>query len=417
MTETKPQESYYGDDVIDLRELVKTLLKYKWIILAATLLAALAAFLMDNFLLDSQYEASAHIGIRRPTFYANLEPSIENPSALEDYRNLSDLTKSLPELAEADDIWMSVCEELDLICVGEGRNKPDLEASLIGTNQLKLTVSCEDPARCAEFANLWAEEVTYRWNTLYGNESLNLEQIAEDVDSARQLWAESQAILEAYLPESKINVVEVQLDQAKSKLTRYLNEIEANELLIRTARGLDKRLADLAQSGELLLGEALSLIGLQQRTTGGISGTQLQLPGEDLLGVDYTVATARVSLGDLIRALEAQNATLEEDLPELEIQVISLTLDLEVEGYKIQQLEQERDKVRQAYQVLAGHRDETEINQRNQGEAAYCVAKARVPQEESGPSTEMVVALAGIAGGILSVVIVYVYSWWTSFED
>lgn len=27
MTETKPQESYYGDDVIDLRELVKTLLK------------------------------------------------------------------------------------------------------------------------------------------------------------------------------------------------------------------------------------------------------------------------------------------------------------------------------------------------------------------------------------------------------
>ncbi len=40
MAENKPQDPYY-EDVIDLRELVETLLKYKWIILAATLLAAL----------------------------------------------------------------------------------------------------------------------------------------------------------------------------------------------------------------------------------------------------------------------------------------------------------------------------------------------------------------------------------------
>ena len=418
MTEHNPPNSVYYDDMIDLRQLVKTFWNYKWIIIATTLVAALAAFLTSKYLLREQYEASAHIGIRRPTFSADLEPGIENPSTLQDYRDLTDLTKSLPALAEADDVWLTVCQQMELNCQGKDRDEPDLEASLIGTNQLKLTVTCKDPELSAEFANLWAEEVIHRWNRLYGNESINLEQIQEEVENARQLWSKTQQSLKAYLPLSKINVVEVQLFQAKDKLSLYLNEIESNQNLIRDAQALDVRLNRLDQNRVLPVGESLTLIALQLRTSGEASDqaseAQFQLPSEQILGVGYSVEAARESIRELISALESQNTSLEGDLPVIEGEITSLAVELEDENYKVQQLTHDRDRAYQVFQFLSGYLDETEINQNNQMKAAYNVAQARVPVGSSGQSALMMAALAGMVGLIISAGGVLVYSWWTS---
>lgn len=417
MTEQPQPEPYYYEDIIDLRELIRTLWNYKWTIIAATLLAAVAAFLTDNFILPPQYEASAHVGIRRPTFQADLEPSIENPSSIENYQQLRNLTDSLPELAESDDVWQSVCQEMGLKCVGEDDEKPDLKATLVGTNQLKLTVTCEDPQQSAEFANVWAGEVIRRWNMLYGSESINLSKIEEEVAEARQRWEQTQNNLEAYLPQSKVNVVQVQLEQAEQNLNRYMDEMEGNERLIRDARSLDNRLQGLAPSAQLPVGEALSLIALQQRTTGGISGTQFQLPGAEILGQDFTVADGRKGIAGLITALEDQNASLADALPTLEEEIASLAVELESEQHKISQLEQERDRARQEYSSMAGYFDEARINKENQGPASYSIAPARVPQRESGQSTIMIVALAGIVGVMIALGSVLIYSWWTTGEE
>jgi len=417
MTENIPRDPYSYENVIDIRELVKTLLKYKWIIIAITLVVALAAFLVSKFLIPDQYEASALIGIRRPTFYADTEPGIENPSILQDYRNLTDLTQSLPVLAKEHDVWLSVCQQMELTCVGEDNVRPSLDAVLIGTNQLELTVTCREPERSAEFANLWAEEVINRWNRLYGNESINLEQIQEEVEQARQLWSETQLTLEAYLPQSKISVVEVQLIQAKNKLTLYLVEIESNKNLIRDAHSLDNRLTSLNQNGNLPVGEALTLIALQLRTSGEDSKAQFQLPSEEILGVGYSVEAARKSLKELISSLEEQNDTLEDDLSMIEGEISSLALELEKDKFKVQQLTHERNRAYQAYQILSGYLDDSEINQNNQMEAAYKIAQAQVPVKSSGQSTIMLTVLAGSVGLMIAVGGVFVYNWWTSEEE
>ena len=412
MTEKKLAEPIYYEDVIDLRTLVKTLFQYKWIIIGASVLSALAAFMISVFILPPTYEASAHIGIRRETFYADFEPSIENPSGLEDYGNLSDLTRSLPELAKAEDVWLSVCEQMGMDCTGKKSDCPELDASLLGINQLKLTASCENPQRCAEFANLWAEEVILRWNTLYGNEDIDLDQIAAEVEEARENWAESQAILEAYLPDSRINVVESQLEQAQHELRQLLLDIEENKKIIRDATSLDARLANLPQNNRLFLGDSLSLIALQQRTSGQISGTQFQMANGELLGQGYSVAAARDDITSLTTSLEEQTLNIESLLPNLENKITELVLSLERESYQIDQLTQERDRAEQAYHALARHLDEVALNLHYQGKSAYLLAQARIPDMESGISTVLVLIACFILTGVIVSGGVLVYKWW-----
>lgn len=418
MTENKSQDPYHYDDVIDLRELIKTLLKYKWIIVAAVVLSALAAYLTSKFILSPKYEASAHIGITLPSFEVDLEPSINNPSPLDDYRLLTETTKALPGLAKAVEVWLSICEEMDLTCLGEDNDKPELEAALVGTSQLKLTVTSEDPEKAAEFANLWAKEVIKRWDLIYGIGDIDFLQLEEEVAQALETWNTAQKTLEDYLTESQINVVEVQLNQAEGELARYLRDIESNESIIRDASSLDARLGGLNQSDKLLIGDALSLVGLLQRTTDGDveGGIQFQITGTDIYGQDYTIADTRETLTDLIFALESQNGDLEIQLAGLEEEINTLTLDREVEQFRINLLKQERDRARSNYQALAGYLNEALIALEHNGKAAYCVAKAVVPQEAES-NTLINTALVGMVGLMLSTGGIFVFTWWTEEEE
>ena len=412
MPQNTPPETYYYEDMIDLRALIITLWTNKWIIIGTTLLAALVSLLISIFVLPPQYEASSQIGIRRETFYADFEPSIENPSALEDYRNLSDLTQSLPQLAEAEDIVLTVCAEMGLVCTGDDHNRPDIGATMLGSNQLKLTVNCEVPERCADYANHWAEEIIKRWNTLYGNAGIDLEQLEREVNQARENWIEAQVSLENFLPESRLQVVDTQLIQAQNELNQSLLDIENNNRIIRDAVALNTRLASLLQIGQLTLGDALSMIALQQRSTGGISGAQFQLPEGVLLDGGYSVTAARENLGFLITSLEEQNQEIEGTLPELEEKITGLALQLENEAYLLSQLTVERDRAKEAYQALAGHLDEVTLNLRYQGESAYLLAQARVPEMESGQSTILIILVSSAAAGFLAACGVLSYHWW-----
>jgi len=417
MTENKLQDPYYYEAVIDLRALVHTLLNYKWIIIAATLLAALTAFITFKFILSPKYIASAHIGINQPTFSVYIESSINNPYPLNDYQIFEELTKQLPVFAHSDEVLISVCEEMNIPCMREGNDIPDLVATLINPNYLILTVTSGSPERSTEFANLWAGELINRWNMLYSRENIDLIQVEKEVAQALENWNTARNALEEYLLESQINVVEVQLSQAKGKLTSYLNEIEAIKSIIRDASSLDARLADQNQNGKLLIGDSLSLAGLLQRATGGVSGTQFQFSGTDIYGQEYTIAESRETLADLVSALENQNVTPEIQLVDLEGEITTLGLEWESKQYHISLLEQERDRALSDYQVLSGYRDEAQIAPEYEGMVAHIISNAVVPQEVSGLSTTVLVALAGLMGLMISVVSVFVYAWWNSEKE
>lgn len=123
------------------------------------------------------------------------------------------------------------------------------------------------------------------------------------------------------------------------------------------------------------------------------------------------------NLDALIRALLNQNQTLTANTESIEAEITALSVELEEEQAQIEQLKMERDRAREEYSALAGYLDETRLNHQNQKQAAYSIARAVVPRAESGQSTIAIVALAGIIGGVIAGVCVFVYSWWNEDEE
>jgi uncharacterized protein involved in exopolysaccharide biosynthesis len=137
------QPVYYEDE-IDLREIFKSLLRYKWWILGTTVAFAVVALLVAKFILPKTYSATAYIMITKPALTAELsivdsEPNIQSSPHIPDSRSLIDLTK-------ADDLVLSVFEEVRSMNTASESDelasfKDQLNPVLVGTNQFKLEVT------------------------------------------------------------------------------------------------------------------------------------------------------------------------------------------------------------------------------------------------------------------------------------
>ena len=407
--EQQPQPTYY-EDTLDLRAMVKTLLRWVWLIILAGLLAAVTAFLTSKFVLSPQYESTALVAITEPSLIAELEPSIQVEMQMPD-------TQALADLAQSEDLLLKVYQSpgvSELLepdsTFGGFRNRA--EATLVGSNQLRLTVTDSNPQRAARVANVWADCTADRLNDLYGATEENYEQLKQQAETARQNWDTAQAALKQVLPKSQVDVLQTQLGQAKTNLSTYLAQLDRNELLIEDVRSLDVRLEALNQNAVIPAGEALSLMALQQRASGALEGTQIQLPGPDVLGEGYTVRQARASLDELVQSLQAQNEDFEALLPTLETRIKGLNVQLEEEQYQLDQLREQRDLARSAYRALSGQLEETRITLAQGDQTAKVAAQAWAPEEPSGPNTLMNTALAGIVGLMLAVGAVFVIEWW-----
>ncbi|MGB2956423.1 MAG: Wzz/FepE/Etk N-terminal domain-containing protein, partial [Anaerolineales bacterium] len=310
MTEQNAQTPDYYENVIDLRQLVKIVLNYKWIIIGVTVIAALVSFLISAFVLSPKYEANAYVTLIEPIITAELEYSIQVSPALPE-------TGALAELAEADAVIDQVAVSLNLLDYIE-ENKPDMAASLQGESQLHLQVTATDPEIAAQIANGWAQEMVLRINDLYGIGSSTIGVLESEVQKAKDNWNIAQESLETYLPQSQMEILEVQLAEQKNSLARYLNRIEGNRILISDGEVLKSQLADLDKDHKLSTGSALSVIALQQRAAGGISGTQFQFQADQVLGQGYLVEAGKNDIERLIGALKTQNEEFTAELTIIE---------------------------------------------------------------------------------------------------
>lgn len=401
---TNNQTSYFYEEVIDLRELIKTLLKYKWVIIGVTLSLGIAVFLVSSLFLPPTYEASAFVAITEPVIIAELDPSIQISPSMPD-------TDALAELAEAEEIKGKVSEKLGMDDFFE-ETKPEMEASLKGKNQVLLRVTTKSPELSAEIANAWADVFVKQLNELYGTGEQTIVTLEEEVENAREKWNRAQAALEDYLPQSRVEVLQVQLSDTKNSLGRYLNRIEHNKILVSDAEALLSQMDELNENDNLSTGNALSIIALQQRASGGISGTQFQIQNNEILGEDYLVSEGKDSIQQLIISLEEQISKFQSEIPVLETQISELSVDLEGEKFKVEQLEQERDLARNAYNALSNQLEETRIKQSQEEFSAKIATNAVVPRKKSGPNFVMNTALAAFLGLLISIGGTLFFDWW-----
>lgn len=365
--------------------------------------------MISAYVLSPKYEANAYVTITELIISAELESSIQVSPALPE-------TGALAELAEADSIIDQVAVFLNLADYLE-ENKPDMEAFLQGKSQLHLQVTATNPEIAAQIANGWAQVLVLHLNDLYGTGSSTIVVLESEVQKAKDNWNLTQEALEIYLPQSQVEILEVQLAEGKNSLTRYLNQIELNRILISDGEVLKSQFAVMDKDLKLSTGSALSVIALQQRAAGGISGTQFQFQADEILGQGYLVEDGKSDLERLIGALKTQNEEFTAELTIIEESIGELSAALESERHKVELLTQERDLARSAYTALANQLEETRITQSQEEHSAKIGAEAMIPRESSDPNVILNTGLAAILGGMLGVSIVIIYTWWIEDKE
>jgi uncharacterized protein involved in exopolysaccharide biosynthesis len=391
-------ETTFTGEVIDLKELILTLWRKKWLIVGFSLLFGLLAFLISSYLIPKKFQASAVITITERNTWVSME------------------VKGLPQLAASDQLLDQIYEEFGKTDL-EGELLSDLTADAVVRSQLILRVTAEEPDLAAEAANRWAELVVDKLNALYGTSESSLKSLEEQVTKAETDWSSAQVALEEYLSESQQDLYTAQLSAAQAALVDILSEIERNQLLISDVAAIEAQLEGLDPTEPLNTGIALSLIILQGRAATGpgeLISTTLQ---DHALPADLSIAEAVLALNQFRTALEDQNQWLSGEKASLEEDISRLAVSYEEEENKIEKLKVERNLAQTNYNALARDLDKGEALQVE--EASYIVvsSSALPPRDPISPNVIANTGFAGVSAALLIMVGILFYEWWVGQED
>jgi len=404
----------YNDVEIDLRKVVLTLWRGRWVIIALTLVAAVAAFALSKWVLPERYQAIAHVTITKPilvfqdavdtggiTIGASL-PDLVSVVELSTTQSLLEKVTASPEIANS---WDDDTESLISM----------VEAFIVGWDQVRLQVSDKDPVRAADLTNAWAERVAEQINMLYG-----VDAIAQDLDAqvvhALDKYSDAQAALEDELSKSQVVALGKHLNSTANDLTCVLSRNSAAARIIEDLQIFEQGLRAQSGNASLTLGDALALTTLQQRTSAsqicasGTQNPQLQF-GTDTL-FDIPVAQAFTTIAQMKVALQTQQPLLGEEQARLEEEIPSLKRDLENAQYQVTQLTQARDQAQALHAALLQQQGRINIILMTSAKIATISSPAVTPEKKSSPNTVMNTALGGIMGLILGVFWIFVAGWW-----
>jgi len=406
---SEKKEFYIPDDVIDLRELVKTLLKYKWFIIAAVIVTAGSAFLISKFLVPKQYEATSYVIVTEPSLVADLESSIQVEPNVPDIEAITDLIQAdsiLREVYEIKEVEQILEDGLQFTSF-----KSKFQARLVGSSQLRLQVINHDPECAALIANIWADVVVDHLTSLYGTTQGAYAQLNEQLQTAQQAWGDKQQQLVAALADSQVEALESQLIQGQNVLMKIHQKIENNKLL----------LADLNMFGELLstrpgdetlrFEDLITILALRQRWMGDLDKLQLEFDRESLYGSEYSTAQAQNMILVMMEIISQDNLRLEEELSIQEELLPSLKADLEQAKYYEELRRDERDLAHSAYVALSAQVEETRISLVHEDQTAKIAATADRPEAPVRPRIMLTSALSGLAALVISLVSVLLFDW------
>ncbi|MCK4816098.1 hypothetical protein KA005_10020, partial [bacterium] len=151
---------------------------------------------------------------------------------------------------------------------------------------------------------------------------------------------------------------------------------------------------------------------IQQRVSGGITGTQFQFQGEEIFSSGYSVINGQESILNLIKAVEEQIKEFGDEIAVIEQRILDTAVELESEKYMVDGLTQERDIARSAYTALANQLEEIQITQAQDENSVKIAASAVIPQKPQKPSVPINTILAAIAGFMLSTIWILFSDWW-----
>lgn len=412
------------DDVLDLRPLVRTILR-GWRIL--TILTIIPTILALFFLYQGAavYQADAYLLVTRTN--TKLSLAEEFPTISEPVDSRSRIA-SITTIAESESISLQVYDQIKDLPGAENIQQQNFGGRLkVASNGdvLILTAASKDPILAAEIANTWAEVTMRTLNMAYSGQQ-PLTSIQQQVQVARQEYEKSQKQVEDFIKTNDSEILATHLAESNaiynaisSKRTNSIklltDRINNLDILIIQGESLKQQFQDQSNSNAGALGDSLALM-MARASTLGVDHENMTLNLSDLSTLQSTSASLFADINGLVQVAKSEKQAAETELSRLnqeiredlngeelkEIVAYIRTVRSQLEELQSRQanLISERDLAREAYQAML--KKETEVRNTVQTSNIITLAGAAVaPNRVSHRSAYVTALLVGAIGGLI----------------
>ena len=407
------------DDVIeiDLRKIFLTLMQFRFWIIGFGLLLGLGVFLYF-FLQPRLYEATAVVALTKPRFLPNFDPRYQTVAS-------TTLTNKVAlDIAKSDEIAIFVFDswndpEKELQQRRDFREKNMIAKAGGDASVITLTIRLESPEEAARLANLWAQRVVERLNTLYsGQDQSQLTFFETQIAIAQQNLRKAEQALAEFEGRNPQNALQTQLDALILRQRDLLTKKHFIEQLQQDGRALLGEVEGLNASNALPAELQTRLLVLQLRYPEGFSSAnastasspqfQLALPPVTPL----SVGEFRAAVQQWQQALGAQADEIDLLLAEYPQNLTELQKQIELLREERQRLDLERQVSADTYTTLNRKYQEVRITIDESAGDAKIASRALPPIRPAPRGTLTYTLAAVVVGMVLSAAFVLIRDWW-----
>jgi len=376
---------------VSLADYIRILWKEKWVVLA-TFLVAIVAALAISYAQPKQYQTSVTLFLRPPL--------VLDPNGLVTYASIP--IDTYKQLALANDLLQNALNQ-----VYKGNSlftnlqlraqiKIDLQSTSSGST-MKATFTWPDREKIYELANAWAAGFIASYTDFAGDARKSLEQA---LAKAEEDLAQKQAALNNLLRENPGEILQKEIE-ALSELYHAIL-ISLNEAKTKL-EGAKEELAALQKAlKEEPLYYTVSAIPEQPFVPfGGTQPTQGQVLNETYTNLRYQLALKEAE----VASLTAQIDQLQNNLAEVRQDLVQKQKELLEWQFEKDQLEQAVSLSSQTYRQLMSTSQMLAVIETN---PVTVVAAPIKPEEPVGPNKKLNVAVAGVLGLFLGVLLAFV---------
>lgn len=419
--EPNPNYSYQDYDEIDLRDIFRTLGKWRYTIIAATLICMLLSGIVSFFFIDPVYEANTIMVITQTQSEKQPVGNIE-----EMVNRMGDLPVVTPqstiEQIKAPAILQATIDKLNL-----KSNRRQLAAmvrteQIKDTNLVKIIVSNQDPELAVKIANMIREEFLAHINQLNEQKlsrSLTTMQdkLLKDEEEALQLANDE--LKQQKLQSRSIEFLTTQLSKKNEDLADFQSRLVSAEIeRDKLQRGIQQSKENLANTPQTIdiVSTANGIIPVKMQS---IEITDGKVVSENL---NDAYIQALNSYNDKITALvqtEAEITKTQQKIGQLEQEIRSMEAELINNQIEEKKWQDEVDRRDNMVKVLNAKIAEVKMTEALDlaGNSILTVSPAVTPEDPVKPNKTLNVAIAAVLGLMLSVFGVFLLEYLKNDEE
>lgn len=417
------------EDEINLRDLVETLLRARWLIAAVTAVAVLVSGVLSFFVLSPEYKATATLLVNQPPQLdrSPKEPGLElllsrlstyPPMTIETFRrqvtNESILAKVIGDL-KLDMTPEALAARLDV------KSPKD-------TNLIEITATDENPARAAQIANSLAAA----HSDFVGRRNQDLMQktgefLRQQIQVEEKNLAAALNALKKFLEQPRgVEELTKEMEEKVKLLASYkARQVEVAVKLHSELAAVERGTADLATTPETLTTKrSIADDPYLHQLAATLGNTSLvNLSGLSMQSQEVNKAHTEL-VGEINKrkmtaaALQGEQANLAGAIAQVERDLERLRSELAEKQITHDQLQQKVKLLKDTIAAFSKRYEETRISQgaKIAESSLTLAAPATAPVRPVGPRKAFNLAVAGVLGLMVGVFLAYFLEFWNKTD-